>query len=49
VVDPGSTDPNVQGVRRMVELVSAEPRLDATAVQTVGGKSYDGFLLALVR
>jgi len=49
VVDAGSTDPNVQGVRRMAELIAAEPRLDATAVQTVGGKSYDGFLLALVR
>jgi predicted O-methyltransferase YrrM len=49
VADAGSTDPNVRGVRRMVELIAAEPRLDATAVQTVGGKSYDGFLLALVR
>ncbi|WP_328614335.1 O-methyltransferase [Amycolatopsis sp. NBC_00355] len=48
VVDAESTDPNVQGVRRMAELIAAEPRLDATAVQTVGGKSYDGFLLALV-
>jgi predicted O-methyltransferase YrrM len=49
VVDAGSTDPNVQGVRRFTELVAAEPRLSATALQTVGVKGYDGFLLALVR
>ena len=43
-----SSDPNVAGVRRFVDLVAAEPRLAATAVQTVGTKGYDGFLLALV-
>jgi predicted O-methyltransferase YrrM len=49
VVDAGSTDPNVRGARAMFELLAAEPRLDATAVQTVGGKGHDGFVLALVR
>lgn len=48
VVDDGSTDPKVRGVRRFVELVAAEPRLSATAIQTVGVKGYDGFALALV-
>ncbi|GAB2594142.1 O-methyltransferase [Streptomyces capparidis] len=48
VVDPGSDDPRVQGVRRFTELVAAEKRLTATAVQTVGGKGWDGFVLALV-
>jgi predicted O-methyltransferase YrrM len=48
VLDPGSDDPNVQGTRRLYEAVAAEPRLTATAVQTVGVKGYDGFLLALV-
>jgi predicted O-methyltransferase YrrM len=48
VVDPDSADPRVQGVRRFTELVAAEPRLSATALQTVGVKGYDGFLLALV-
>jgi predicted O-methyltransferase YrrM len=42
-------DPSAVGVRRFTELVAAEPRLDATAIQTVGAKGHDGFLLALVR
>ncbi|MEU5257975.1 O-methyltransferase [Amycolatopsis sp. NPDC021455] len=49
VTDAGSTDPNVRGAREMYDLLSAEPRLDATAVQTVGAKGHDGFVLALVR
>jgi len=48
VADPSSTDPNVQGQRRFLELVAAEPRLSATALQTVGSKGYDGFAMALV-
>ena len=31
------------------EMVAAEPRLSATAVQTVGGKKWDGFMIALVQ
>jgi predicted O-methyltransferase YrrM len=49
VADPDSTDSAVRGVRRMFELLAKEPRLDATAVQTVGSKGYDGFVLAIVR
>jgi predicted O-methyltransferase YrrM len=48
VADAGSDDPNVVGVRRFLELLAAEPRLTATAVQTVGEKGYDGLVLALV-
>lgn len=48
VVDAGSRDPKVQGVRRFTELVAAEPTLTATALQTVGSKGYDGLLMALV-
>jgi len=48
VADPSSTDPNVQGQRRFLELMAAEPRLSATALQTVGSKGYDGFAMALV-
>jgi predicted O-methyltransferase YrrM len=48
VVDPNSEDPRVQGVRRLVELLAAEPRVSATTIQTVGSKGYDGFTLALV-
>lgn len=39
---------DAEGVRAMTELIAAEPRVTATAVQTVGSKGYDGFLLALV-
>jgi predicted O-methyltransferase YrrM len=48
VADATSDDPNVQGVRRFNELLAAEPRVSATALQTVGGKGYDGFAIALV-
>ena len=48
VADPTSTDPNVQGQRRFLEMMAAEPRLSATALQTVGSKGYDGFAMALV-
>ena len=48
VADADNLDPNVRGVRRFVELLAAEPRLCATAIQTVGSKGYDGFAVALV-
>jgi predicted O-methyltransferase YrrM len=49
VAAPDSPDPHVQGVRRFFDLIAAEPRLSATAIQTVGAKGWDGFALALVR
>jgi predicted O-methyltransferase YrrM len=48
VIDGASSDLNVQGMRRFNELLAAEPRVSATAIQTVGSKGYDGFALALV-
>ncbi|MFF1417531.1 O-methyltransferase [Streptomyces sp. NPDC058280] len=48
VADAASTDAAVRGTQRMIELMSANPRLSATAVQTVGSKGYDGFALARV-
>jgi predicted O-methyltransferase YrrM len=48
VVDGASSDAGVQGVRRFNELLAAEPRVSATAIQTVGSKGYDGFAVALV-
>lgn len=48
VADAGSDDPLVLGVRRFNARVAAEPRLEATAIQTVGVKGYDGFVFALV-
>jgi predicted O-methyltransferase YrrM len=41
-------DANVQGARRLFEAMAAEPRVSATAVQTVGSKGYDGFAIAVV-
>ncbi|HXB20745.1 MAG TPA: O-methyltransferase, partial [Candidatus Solibacter sp.] len=48
VIDPASDDPRVQGMRRFNELLAAEPRVNATEIQTVGSKGYDGFAIALV-
>ena len=49
VADARSTDSDVVGVRRMFELIAGEPKLSATAIQTVGAKGWDGFALAVVR
>ena len=53
ILDPDASDPRLgdgglQGVRRFYELLAAEPRVTATAIQTVGAKGHDGFVLALV-
>jgi predicted O-methyltransferase YrrM len=48
VVDVASRSPDVVGVRRMFDLIASEPRLSATAIQTVGAKGWDGFALAIV-
>lgn len=48
VIEPENPDPNIQGVRRFTELLAAEPRLSATALQTVGSKGYDGIAVAVV-
>jgi predicted O-methyltransferase YrrM len=48
VANPANTDPSVQGTRTMFEMLAAHPRLQATALQTVGSKGYDGFTMALV-
>lgn len=48
VADPDSGDETVRGVRRFTEALAADPRLSATAIQTVGTKGYDGLALAVV-
>jgi predicted O-methyltransferase YrrM len=48
VVDARSRDVAVLGVRKLNELIAAEPRVAATAIQTVGVKGCDGFAVALV-
>jgi len=48
VLDPHSTALGVRGVRRFFDLLASEPRLSATAIQTVGAKGWDGFALAVL-
>lgn len=48
VIDANSDDASVQGVRRFNEMVAREPRVSATALQTVGVKGYDGLAIMLV-
>jgi predicted O-methyltransferase YrrM len=48
LIDAKSDDPNIQGVRRLHEVLATEKRVSATTIQTVGSKGYDGFTLALV-
>lgn len=47
ILQPGSS-PEVDGIRRAHELIAGDPRITATAIQTVGQKGWDGFTLALV-
>jgi predicted O-methyltransferase YrrM len=49
VLDPNGADPTGQGARALFEAVKAEPRVTATAIQTVGSKGWDGFLMAQVK
>lgn len=49
IIDGTSTDTNVLGMRRLTERVARERRVSATAIQTVGSKGYDGFLMARVK
>lgn len=48
VVDEKVTDPSVEGIRQFMSALSRDPRLTATAIQTVGVKGYDGFAFAIV-
>jgi predicted O-methyltransferase YrrM len=48
ILDATTDDPRIQGTRSLFEAIAREPRLEATAIQTVGGKGYDGFVLARV-
>lgn len=47
VIDSATDDPGVMGVRRFIDVLSAEKQLNATAIQTVGIKGYDGFAIIL--
>jgi predicted O-methyltransferase YrrM len=49
LADPSDPDEATKAQRRLHEMLSEEPRVDATTIQTVGSKSYDGFLIARVK
>jgi predicted O-methyltransferase YrrM len=49
IIDPNDADPSVTGTRTFLDKLGSHPQLDATALQTVGSKGYDGFALALVK
>ncbi len=48
ILDSESADPRVRDVRRFFDALGAEPRLQATAIQTVGAKGWDGLVIAVV-
>ncbi len=49
VINPDSSDPKVPGTRALYSALQEHPLVDATAIQTVGSKKWDGFLLGIVR
>jgi len=49
IIDPDNPDPHIKGTREFLEKLGRHPLLDATAVQTVGVKGYDGFAIAIVK
>lgn len=48
VIDARSKESDIVGTRRCLEMMAAEPRLSAAALQTVGTKGLDGFAIAVV-
>ena len=48
IVDDDASDPSTLGVKRLFELLASDTRVEATAMQTVGEKGHDGYLMALV-
>lgn len=48
IVRDDSTDSKVVGTREGLRMLAEDPRFDATALQTVGVKGWDGVALALV-
>lgn len=49
VVEADNNDANVRGLREFVQMISDDTRLDATALQTVGEKGWDGLIMAVVK
>ena len=49
LANSATTDPSVEGVRALHQMLADDPRVSATTIQTVGSKGYDGFTLAVVQ
>ncbi|WP_088072238.1 O-methyltransferase [Gottfriedia luciferensis] len=49
VSDESNHDESVLGIRKMMDILSNDPRIESTAIQTVGLKGYDGFVLSVVK
>jgi predicted O-methyltransferase YrrM len=48
VINARSKNSAVQGTRRLIDAISTDPMVSATAIQTVGAKGHDGFVIAIV-
>jgi len=49
VLEPAMDPVNAPGIISALELMGRHPKLDATVIQTVGSKGWDGFAIAVVR
>ncbi|MGB9306458.1 MAG: O-methyltransferase [Mycobacterium sp.] len=49
VLSPDPDDARVTATRKTLEAMGAHPKLDASVIQTVGAKHWDGFAFALVK
>ncbi|BAC12251.1 O-methyltransferase [Oceanobacillus iheyensis HTE831] len=49
VIDQKSEDERIQGLREFVNMLENEERIESTAIQTVGSKDYDGFVIGIVK
>jgi len=48
VADADTTEPQVLGTRAGLQMLADDPRFDATAIQTLDAKGWDGVAIALV-
>jgi predicted O-methyltransferase YrrM len=48
LADASGEDTTVEAQRRLHKMIANEPRVEATTIQTVGAKGYDGFTIAVV-
>ena len=48
IIEEDSADEKVQGSRAALDWLGNHPKIESTAIQTVGAKGYDGFAIALV-